>query len=223
MAEDEAYKEKFVCKDNMTASFGIWEEIKTKNTEIETLRKESQEIRFEVETITHKYKFFETLCDTEHKSKKESFMELRNKTHRKLNKNNNNKNKIKNIKLSEVNHNNNKYHFNKYIRNKSRKMDEAEEEEENQEIKLCGAKCRHIPEDIKAKFVGTMFADYVRIQTAVALTWNLMSKYNEYGYKGKLVCIDVTKSLAIVESEINQVNNKIGKILSDIKKLTLEK
>lgn len=50
-----------------------------------------------------------------------------------------------------------------------------------------------------------------------------MSKYNKIGYRGKLVCIDVTKSLAQVESEINHVNNKVGKILSDIKKITAER
>lgn len=46
---------------------------------------------------------------------------------------------------------------------------------------LCGPKCRQIPEDIRATFIKTMFADYVRIQTAVALTWNVMSKYNKIG------------------------------------------
>jgi hypothetical protein len=41
----------------MNTSFGTWEEIKTKNGEVETARTTTQGVRFEVETITHKYKF----------------------------------------------------------------------------------------------------------------------------------------------------------------------
>lgn len=36
--------------------------------------------------------------------------------------------------------------------------DEDAEEEEN-ELKICGAKCRKIPENIKAKFIRKMFDD----------------------------------------------------------------
>lgn len=102
-----------------------------------------------------------------------------------------------------------------------KKNDEDDEknsmdDEEENEIKLCGERCRKVPGNIRAKFIDTMFADYIRLQTTVSATWNVLSKYNKQGYLGKLECIEVEKNIAEVEAEIITVGAKISKMTADI-------
>lgn len=67
-----------------------------------------------------------------------------------------------------------------HARLKSKKEDEEitdeEKDEEENEIKLCGAKCRKIPENLRANFIHVLFDDYIRMQTTVALTWSTLNK-----------------------------------------------
>jgi len=98
----------------------------------------------------------------------------------------------------------------------------VEDIDEENEIKLCGERCRKIPGNIRAKFIETMFADYIRLQTTVSATWNVLSKYNRMGYIGKLECIEVEKDISIVETEIIKVENQIAKITGEINKCRAE-
>jgi len=111
---------------------------------------------------------------------------------------------------------------NNFNRFKKMRDDENMDEEEVNEIKLCGDRCRRIPGNIRAKFIETMFADYVRLQTTVSATWNVLSKYNKQGYIGKLECIEVEKDISLVEAEIIKVENQISKITVDINKCRAE-
>lgn len=53
---NEQDEEKFPCKAKVSEITGVWTSIKEKDKEVEALREETQAIRFEVETITHRLK-----------------------------------------------------------------------------------------------------------------------------------------------------------------------
>lgn len=234
---------KFPCKAKVAEITTAWDGIKNKDKEVETLRGATQDARFEVETITHRLKHYHTLCEVKDKRFKQ--IPDSNKTKKpitnapntfslarfaEINKSDLSEDEFIHPQLKEENTTLFSYknaRINPRLKSKkTKKEDDTSDEaleEENAELKLCGTKCRVIPASIRTTFIHTMFDDYVRLQSGVAMTWNVLNKYNKLGYKGKLSCIEVEKEIGTVETEINEVNEKVAKITSQINQCTSQK
>lgn len=82
LTEKAADTEKTPCASNITKIPETWASIIAKDVEVEKEREETQGIRFEVETLTHRMKHYSTLCEAVDdvkvapKKKKASFMQL---------------------------------------------------------------------------------------------------------------------------------------------------
>jgi len=63
---------KFPCKSKVAEINSAWTGIKTKDSQVETLRGATQDVRFEVETVTHRLKHYRTLCEVKEKRFKQS-------------------------------------------------------------------------------------------------------------------------------------------------------
>lgn len=126
---------------------------------METLRGETQDARFDVETVSHKLKFYKTLCtiQEEKKATQTSFIQSAQLL-------------IKNTAiLSNFHPQQRKDNFipmkkapRLKLSKKSKKDEddqESDSEEEENELRICGTKCRNVPPTVRAEFIKTMFAD----------------------------------------------------------------
>lgn len=150
---------KFPCKAKVADTVKVWDDLKTKDTEVETLRGETQDIRFSVETLTHQLKFYSTMCEVKDKKRfrqKKSFLQKSEKLHDSYK-------ALKSIIHPQLMA---KAAVTKSALNrlKATKKDddisqEDDSEDEENELRICGTKCRVIPSTIRAKYIHTLFDD----------------------------------------------------------------